>query len=132
MKLHLKVQEIRNDSMSFAIQIDGETYIAACNPVKCIFEDGLHPTDDYAIADASEKYRYGIEMSQTCFEKLYLVDKTVYHIVLREIKEIYEKAIHRKVRTAFREKVGIVLNSDTWKYHYLRTLKPIVSPMTFA
>lgn len=123
MKLRLKVQEIRNNSMSFAINVDGETYIAACNPIKCVFEDGLHPTDDYAVADACEKYQYGIEMSQTGFEKLYLVDKTVYSIVLREMKEIYEKIVHKKIRTAARQKVGIVLDNNTWKYHYLRTAK---------
>lgn len=124
MKIRLKMKEVRNSAVLFAIQIDGQEFQAAINPLKLDREQYLRPNCDFSVIDASGDYNYGVTMDRNAIA---LLDAqwNVRSIVTEHIKQYYDKLIARKERTAKRENIGLVLDTNTWKYSYLRTTKDL-------
>lgn len=133
MKLVLKLDEIKNESMRFKIEIDGQIHQACVNSMRELKENWLHPTDIYSVADASVEHNYGVLMSIDAYTKLknnpYC---SLLDVALREISEIYEKHVVKRERTAKREKIGIRIDNTTgFDWAYLYTTKDLSGAICF-
>jgi hypothetical protein len=128
MKIRLKMQEVRNSAVLFAIQIDGQVFQAAINPIELDRAIRLRPCDDFSVIDACGDYNYGVTMDRTAIGLLD-AESGLRSLVTEHMKGYYNKLVARKERTAKQERIGIVLDTASWKYSYLRTAKDLLQPV---